>query len=70
MTLEEAESLKAGDMISCVGFHERVIVTCDVKFNELYWRELNSASGHFWAYKDIILVSRAEPTIINNYQIY
>jgi hypothetical protein len=70
MTLEEAESLKEGDIIFCAGFNNRVITSCKVISSELHWHEKGSTSDHSWTYKDIILMSKAEPSIINNYQIY
>lgn len=69
MTLEEAKSLKAGDRISCAGCCTRDIISCNILWTELHWREKGSNSDHSWAYKDIILVSKGD-AIINNYPIY
>jgi len=70
MTLEEAESLKPDDIISCAGYSMRIIASCNVSVKDLNWKEKGCNIPRSWAYENIRLVSKAEPIIINNYSIY
>jgi hypothetical protein len=71
MTKEQAEQLKPGDIISCAGNGNRELTKCWVHRDMLHWHQMgNGETEHQYEYSRITLVKRAEPIVINNYQIY
>ena len=74
MTLEEAQSLGPGDIIKgpWSGNSERIIESCFIRNNDLYWDQANS-KNHSWSYSQISLVKKVhnvEPQVNNNYSIF
>ena len=73
MTKEEALTLKPGDTITSINlvWLKRVVYKTEIRNDYLFWSQ--SPKGDF-SYSNplnnIRIVSRAEPQIINNYEVY
>ena len=71
MTKEEAETLKPGDIISCAGNGYRTLTKVWIEDPDLCWNQKgNGNTKHQYELVNIDIVSRYEPPVINNYQIY
>lgn len=79
MTLEEAQSLKPGDIISGASRDNRILaaVKVDIGSKMLLWDELRNSGvidrGHSYSYEKMTIAKRAEPVVpkvIDTYPIY
>ena len=71
MTLEEAQSLKPGDVISGAGNRYRVLTKVWLRNDCIQWWEKDTRElNHTYEYDSMDIVSQAEPLINNSYPIY
>jgi len=71
MTLEEAQQLNPGDIISGAHSSRRVLTKVWIENHELCWnQEGNGDTKHSYEYKHMTLVERAKPVVNNSYPIY
>lgn len=74
MTLEEAQQLKPGDIISGASRSIRLLTRVEINDKYLLWDEDRGDgiinTGHRYEYANMHLVKKAIPQVINNYPIY